>query len=111
MENIKTTLLNEVRKLCLRFEKVKLDSEKKLERTTANHKDIIRYLNRGFESERTTHSETTEILRKLEHTLRETINKYEDANAKNWVLQDELKKARGELHHCQRELSEQVSLF
>lgn len=108
VENIKKSLLWEVQHLCLALEKNKSDAVKKLNRTTANFKDVIRYLNRGFEAERMTHVEATEILRKLEHNLRETINKYEDVQAKNDVLQDELKKARVELHHCQRDLSEKA---
>lgn len=109
VENIKTTLLNEVQKICLRLEKTKVDAEKRLNRTTTNYKEIIRYLNRGFEAERVNHAETTELLRKLEHSLRETINKFEDSQAKSAVLQDELKKTKIELHHCQRDLAQQVN--
>lgn len=109
VENIKATLLKEVQKICLRLEKTKCDAEKKLNRTSTNYKDIIRYLNRGFEAERVNHVETVEILRKLEHSLRETINKFKDSQAKSEVLLDELKKTKLELHHCQHDLVQQVN--
>jgi DNA repair exonuclease SbcCD ATPase subunit len=111
VENIKKSLLHEVQNLCLHLERTKLEGEDKLKRTTNNFKEVIRYLNRGFEAERITHAETNEVLRKLEHTLRETINQCQNAEANTQVLHDELKKTRTELHRCQKDLTEHVNLY
>lgn len=108
VENIKKSLLSEVRKLCLYLEKTKAEGESKLKRTTNNFKDITRYLNRGFEAERINHAETVEILRKLEHNLRDTINQCQNAQEFSRVIKQDLKATKLELHRCQRELTEQV---
>lgn len=108
VENIKTSLLTEVRKLCLVLAKNKTESQEKLKRSTNNFNEIIRYLNRGFDKERISYQSTVEILRKLEHSLRDTINKYENAQATAEVLQEELKETKRQLHSTQRELQEQV---
>lgn len=107
-ENIKVSLLTEVKKLCLILEKNKLESEEKLKRTTSNFRDIIRYLNRGFEKERASYQATVEIMRSFEHTLRDTINKCENAKAKNEVLDDELKQTKKQLHTTVIQLQEEV---
>lgn len=108
VENIKTSLLTEVRKLCLVLAKNKTESQEKLKRSTNNFNEIIRFLNRGFDKERISYQSTVEILRKLEHSLRDTINKYENAQATAEVLQEELKETKRQLHSTQRELQEQV---
>lgn len=108
VENIKKSLMKEVDKLCLKFEKSRADASEKLMRTNANYKEIIRFLNRGFEAERKNFQNTTEILRKLEHTLRDTMNHYENSEATVEVLQSELKKTKQQLHSCQNMLHEHV---
>lgn len=111
VENIKKSLLKEVKMLCLTLEKTKSESNEKLKRSTNNFRDIIRYLNRNFETERLGHYNTVEILRKLEHSLRDTFNKYENEKASADVLQAELKKTKIQLHKTQNELCEQVKCF
>ena len=95
-------------KLCLLLEKTKYESKEKLHRNANNFNDIIHYLNRGFDKERISYQATVELLRKLEHTLRDTCNKYENAKANIEVLQDELKQTKKQLHSTQRELQEEV---
>ena len=86
------------------MEKHKVDSDDKLKRTNKNFKDIIRYLNRGFETERLGFQNTSELLRKLEHTLRDTFNHLQNAEASVDVLQAELKRTREQLHKSQNEI-------
>lgn len=109
VQNIKSSLLHEVKNLCLILERTKSENHKKLERTTNNFKDIIRFLNRGFEAERLSFQSTNEVLRKLEHTLRDTYNQFQNSQATVDVLQQELKRTKLQLHNCQRDLVEQVS--
>lgn len=94
--------------LCLILKKTKAESDEKLKRSSNNFKDIIRYLNRGFETERLGYYNTVEILRKLEHKLRDTFYKYENSQANENVLQMELKKLKNTLHTTQNELKDQV---
>lgn len=108
VENIRTSLLTEVKKLCLHMEKSKVEADDKLKRSTDNFKEIIRYLNRGFETERLSYYNTVELLRKLEQTLRDSYNRCENAQAKIEVLESELKKTKQQLHSTQRELSDEV---
>lgn len=108
VQNIKNSLLKEVKKLCLALEKNKADADDKFKRSTQNFKEIIRYLNRGFETERLGFQSTNEILRKLEHSLRETYNQYQNVQATAEVLQEEFKKSKAQLHACQKEKSDEV---
>lgn len=94
----------------MKYEKTRADASDKLKRTNANYKEIIRFLNRGFEAERVNFQHTTEILRKIEHSLRETMNHYENSEATVGVLQEELKKTKHQLHSCQNMLTEHVRL-
>lgn len=107
--NIKSSLIAEVNKLGLLLEKTKSEAAEKLRRTNENNKEIVRFLNRGFETERLGFQNTTEVLRKLEHTLRETVNKQQNAEKITEVLTADLKDARILLHKCQKEFHEQVS--
>lgn len=106
IDGIKKSLLKEVKRLCLTLEKHKAESDDKLKRSTKNYKDIIKYLNRGFETERLGFQNTSELMRKLEHTLRDTFNHLQNSEATVDVLQAELKKTKHQLHALQNEAIE-----
>lgn len=106
VEDIKDSLLSEVRTLCLTLDKTKADAEDKLKRSTKNFNEIIYFLNRGFETERLGFLQTSELLRKLESNLRDSHNQLQNSVATNEVLQAELKKTKSQLHKCQESLRE-----
>lgn len=110
VENIKNSLLHEVRKLCLSFEKTKHVSDDRLKRVNDNFHEVTKYLQSQIESERILADETNIIMRKLENTLRDTVYHYQSTQQLSDVMQEELKKTKFELHRCQREMSQNVSL-
>ncbi|CRL03165.1 CLUMA_CG016567, isoform A [Clunio marinus] len=110
VEDIRKSLLSEVRKLCLILDKTKVEYGQKLRRATSNFRDAIHYLNRGFEAERINNFETLEILRKLEHTLRNTVNECQNSQEYAKALEDELKKTKLSLQKCERDLEEHEKL-
>lgn len=108
VENIKNSLLHEVRKLCLHLEKTKHVDGDRLKRATNNFHEVTKYLQSQIEAERTLADETNKILRNLENTLRDTVYHYQSLQQISNVLKEELNKSKLELHHCQRKISENV---
>ena len=109
--NIKSSLLREVKKLCLILEKTKSVYKERLRHASENFKDVTHYLQSQIEAERALTHETNMILRKLENNLRDTIYHHERDKAIADVLRDQLSNTKIELHHCQRDLSHQVNSF
>lgn len=110
VENIKNSLLTEVKKLCLILEKTKSVYKERLRHASENFKDVTHYLQSQIEAERALTHETNMILRKLENNLRDTIYHHERDKAIADVLRDQLSNTKVELHHCQRDLSHQEEI-
>lgn len=85
----------------------KTNSEK-LKKTVNKYREVIHYLEKELDFQSRSHDETIELFRKLEKTLRDSCYRCENAEDRVLVLQDELNRAKTELHRYKNKLYEEV---
>lgn len=66
-------------------------------------------MERELDFQRRSHEETIELFRNLEKSLRDTVYRCENSEARAAVLQEELTKAKTELHEYKNKQFEEVS--
>ncbi|CAG9801552.1 unnamed protein product [Chironomus riparius] len=98
LENIKGTLDNEIKTLIKRHEKSDKNFDMKLKTAIEKYREVIRYLEHELDFQRRSHEETIELFRNLEKSLRDNVYRCENSEARATVLQEELNKAKAELH-------------
>lgn len=76
--------------------------------TVDKYREVVHYLEKELDYQRQSHEETIKLFRKLEKTLRDTLYKCEKAEDRVLVLQDELNRAKTELHRYKNKLYEEV---
>jgi hypothetical protein len=109
LELLKSTLEKEIKTLIKAKEKAEKESQYKLKNAVEKYREVIAYLERELDSQRSSHEETIELFRTLEKTLRDTVYRCENAEARIEVLQEELKKSKRELHEIKNKSFEEVS--
>lgn len=109
LETIKSALDKEIRSIIKHHEKSDNEAHLKLRNAVEKYRDVITYLERELDYQRKSHDETIELFRNLEKSLRENIYRCENAEAKVTVLQEELHRARSELHQFKNKSFEEVT--
>lgn len=80
----------------------------KLKTTVEKYREVVNYLERELDYQRRSHEDTIELFRNLEKSLRETVYRCENSEARAAVLQEELNKTKAELHECKNKFHEEV---
>lgn len=80
----------------------------KLKTAIQKYREVVSYLEHELDFQRRSHEETIELFRHLEKTLRDTVYRCENIEARNVVLQEELNKAKAELHDYKNKFNEEV---
>jgi hypothetical protein len=65
-------------------------------------------LEKELEFQRKSHDSTIDLFRNLERSLRDTVNKYENIQAREAVVSAELKRTKQELHDIKNKCHEEV---
>jgi chromosome segregation ATPase len=89
-------------------EKLEKANATKLKTTVEKYREVCHYLEKELDFQRQSHEDTIELFRKLEKTLRDTVYRCESAEDRVLVLQDELNRAKTELHRYKNKLYEEV---
>lgn len=92
-------------------EKSEKAADTKLKTSIEKYHEVIQYLEHELDYQRKSNEEIMELFNNLEKTLRDTVYRKEDAEAKCRMLEEELTKSKTELHQFKYKSHEEVRVM